>query len=96
MTPAELIEAAFREHLRIRPQERATAALKAGEPIRLSGGEAADAAAIALDALAGAGFSVVSTGDLRAYLYRGKHLKAEVAAMRRLREIAGPERTDHA
>lgn len=96
MPLAELIGTALREHLRIRPQDRATATLKAGQPIPLSGGEAAYAAQIVLDALAGAGFSVVSTGDLRAYLYRGKDLKAEAEAMNRLREIAGPERTDHA
>lgn len=59
MTLAELIETALREHLRIRPQERATAALKAGQPIPLSGGEAEEAARIALDALAGAGLVVV-------------------------------------
>lgn len=96
MTPAELIETALREHLRIRPQERATVALNAGQPIPLSGGEAAYAAQIVLDALAGAGYSIVSTGDLRAYLYRGKDLKVEAEAMNRLREIAGPERTPDA
>ena len=73
--------------------EQAIAALKAGELIPLSGGEAAYAAQIALDALAGAGFSVVSTGDLRSYLYRSVDLtESERAAMNRLREIAGPER----
>jgi hypothetical protein len=56
---AELIQKALREHVRIHPQERATAALKAGQPIPLSGGEAAYAAQIVLDALAGAGLVVV-------------------------------------
>ncbi|MGI5274725.1 hypothetical protein ACQEUU_37210 [Nonomuraea sp. CA-218870] len=59
MTPAELIETALREHLRIHPQERATAALKAGDPIPPSGGEAAYAAQIVLDTLAGAGMVVL-------------------------------------
>lgn len=58
MTPAELIETALREHLRIRPQERATATLKRGEPIPLSGGEAAYASQIVERALAGAGLVV--------------------------------------
>jgi hypothetical protein len=93
MGPHEAIEKALRKDMRIRPQERAVAALKAGQPIPLSGREAWEAAQIVLDELAGAGFSVVSTGDLRAYLYRGKDLKSEVEAMNRLREIAGPERS---
>ena len=66
MTPAELIETALRENLRIRPQERATAALMAGHPIPLSGGEAAYASQIVLDALAGAGLVVVPTELLEA------------------------------
>lgn len=44
----------------------------------------------AVDALAGAGLVVVSAEDLRTYLHRGKDLKAEVAAMNRLR-VALPE-----
>jgi hypothetical protein len=60
VAPAELIEAALREHLRIRPQERAIDALKAGEPILVTGREAEEGARIAVDALAGAGLVVVS------------------------------------
>jgi hypothetical protein len=96
VTPAELIEKALREHLRIRLGERAFEDIVLAREIVLFADEAEDAARIAVDELAGAGFSVVSTGDLRAYLYRGKDLKSEVEAMTRLREIAGPERTDHA
>ena len=77
MSPAELIEAALREHLRIRPQERATATLKAGQPIPLSGGEAAYAAQIVLDALAGAGLVVVPTEDLRARDDKMERLREE-------------------
>ena len=68
MTPAELIETALREHLRIHPQERATATLKRGEPIPLSGGEAAYASQIVEHAFAGAGLVVVPAEDVIAAL----------------------------
>ncbi|MFI7448119.1 hypothetical protein ACIBQX_11530 [Nonomuraea sp. NPDC049714] len=64
--PAELIEAALRKDMRIRPQERATATLKAGEPIRPSGREAEDAARIAVEALAGAGLVAIPAELLQA------------------------------
>ena len=96
MTPAELIEAALREHMRLKITRTTWEHAQRGLPVPLSEAEAEDASRIALDALAGAGYSVVSTGDLRAYLYRGKNLKAETEAMRRLLEIAGPERTTDA
>lgn len=83
MTPAELIEKALRDQMRV----------CAGVP--MSGSEAEDAARIALDALAGAGLVVVPAEDLRAYLDRGSDLKREVEAMNRLR-AALPERTPDA
>lgn len=58
MTPAELIEAALRKDMRIRPQERAIDAIKRGEPILVTGREAEEGARIAVDALAGAGLVV--------------------------------------
>ncbi|SET50336.1 hypothetical protein [Nonomuraea wenchangensis] len=85
MTPAELIEKALREHLRLRLGKRALTDAMLDKPIMLSGREAEEGARIALDALAGAGLVVVSAEDLRAYLYRGSDLKREVEAMNRLR-----------
>jgi len=58
VTPAELIEKALREHLRIRLGERAFKDLVLTRAIVLSGAEAEDAARIAVDALAGAGLVV--------------------------------------
>jgi hypothetical protein len=89
VTPAEVIEKALREHMRLR-----LGPTFEHKTIPLSGAEAEDAALIAVDALKAAGISLVPTGDLRAYLYRGGNLKAEVDAMNRLREIAGPEKED--
>lgn len=94
-TPAEPIEAALREHMRLKITPTTIEHAQRGWPIWISGGEAEDAARIAVDALAGAGLVVVSVEDLRAYLYRGKDLKAEVAAMNRLRAVLS-ERNDHA
>ncbi|WP_433364154.1 hypothetical protein [Streptosporangium sp. CA-115845] len=53
MTPAELIEAALRDQMRV----------CAGVP--MSGSEAEDAARIAVDALTGAGLVVVPAADYR-------------------------------
>ena len=60
MTPAELIESALRAQMRV----------CAGVP--MSGGEAEDAARIALDALTGAGLVVVPAADYRHVLDRAE------------------------
>ncbi|MFE3452404.1 hypothetical protein ACFXJ8_26120 [Nonomuraea sp. NPDC059194] len=62
MTHAELIEKHLREHLRLRLGKRALTDAMLDKPIMLSGGEAEEAARIALDALAEAGM-VVSVDD---------------------------------
>lgn len=66
MTPAELIEKALREHLRLGLTRTTIEHAQRGWPIRLSGGEAEDAARIVEGALAGAGLVVVSTELLEA------------------------------
>ena len=66
MTPAELIENALREHMHLRITRTTIEHAQRGWPIHMSGGEAADAARIAIDALAGAGEVVVSTELLEA------------------------------
>ena len=64
MTPAELIETALREHMRLKITRTTIEHAQRGWPIWMSGTEAEDAARIAADALAGAGKVVVSTEDL--------------------------------
>lgn len=54
MTPTELIEAALREHMRVRLGERAFEDIVLAREIVLSGSEAEDAARIAVDAIAAA------------------------------------------
>lgn len=58
MTPAELIEAALREHMRLKITPTTIEHAQRGWPIWMSGGEAEAAARIAVDALAGAGLVV--------------------------------------
>lgn len=60
MTPTELIEAALREHMRVRLGERAVEDIVLAREIVLSGSEAEDAARIAVDALTGAGTVVAA------------------------------------
>lgn len=64
MTPADLIEAALREHMRLKVTRTTIEHAQRGWPIPLSGGEAAYAAEIVRKALAGAGLVVVSAEDL--------------------------------
>lgn len=59
MTPAELIEAALRQHFALRLKLSAIEQAQRGHPLWLSGAQAEDAARIAVDALAGAGYSLV-------------------------------------
>ena len=68
--PAELIESALREHMRLKITPTTIEHAQRGWPIRVSGGEAEDAARIALDALAGAGLVVVPAADYRHVLDR--------------------------
>ena len=69
VTPVEVIEAALREHLRLRLSKRALTDAMLDKPIMLSGSEAEDAARIAVDALKAAallpeGQVAVSAADL--------------------------------
>jgi ATP-dependent Zn protease len=57
--PADLIEKALREHMRVRLGERAFEDIVLSREIMLSGAEAEDAARIAVDALTAAGYSLV-------------------------------------
>ena len=86
----DMIAHHVRERVRLHLGPTALSMAALGESVMLSGTEADLVGQIAVDALTGAGMAVVSLADLRAYLYRGKDLKAEVDAMNRLRAIAGP------
>ncbi|MEU8151747.1 hypothetical protein [Nonomuraea sp. NPDC048901] len=95
MTPVEVIEAALREHLRLRLGKRALTDAMLDKPIMLSGSEAADAARIAVDALAGAGLVVVSAEDLRTYVVDEEPLFSDyVSAQARLRAALPEEKTN--
>jgi len=77
MTPADVIEKALRQHLRLGLTRTTIEHAQRGWPIPLSGGEAEDAAQIALDALADAGLVVVPTEDLRARDDKMERLREE-------------------
>ncbi|MEU6709971.1 hypothetical protein ABZ897_00715 [Nonomuraea sp. NPDC046802] len=94
MTPAEVVETALRKHMRLKITRTTIENAQRGWPIHMSGGEAETAARIAVDALATAGLVVVSAEDLRAYLDRGKDVRAEVDALRRLRAALPGLRAD--
>ncbi|WP_433520113.1 hypothetical protein ACQP2T_63980 (plasmid) [Nonomuraea sp. CA-143628] len=64
MTPAEVIEAALREHFKLCLKPSAIEQAQRGHRLYLSGAQAEDAARIVVDALAGAGLVVVSAEDI--------------------------------
>lgn len=99
MTPVELIEKALREHLRLRLGKRALTDAMLDKPITLSGGEAEDAARIAVEALAGAGMVVAAAADLKTVAQLAAHYlqfmeaePGELEAIRRVLPAALPER----
>lgn len=101
MTPAELIEAALREHMRLKITRTRAEDAHRGWTAHLSGGEAEDAARIALDALAGAGLVVVPAADYRHVLDRAEQFAmhrfdADDSILVACLRAALPEETDRA
>lgn len=68
MTPAEAIEKALREHAKLKLTRTTIENAQRGWPIYLSGGERADIARIALDALRDSGMVVGPAEDQQAML----------------------------